>query len=268
MLASDRFSATEKAWRSGLYAGRRMGDRVRRSSTDARNAFTDDPPPAGVPAIWFTQENARPPDGPWSGYLTFDLDPLEGRNAYFPSWWWLVDLLGGPGVDHFLGRALTLPELQSSRHVDYGDRPGFACAFVNNPTPMRLHAIRALQHVGRVDVFDRAVGRPVGSKLDLARRYRFVICFENDIYPGYVTEKPLEAWGTGAVPLWWGLDPARYLNRQALVNAAELPSFTDFAETVAHLDNADAWSAMASSPLLTRPPDLTEAIAVVKRALG
>lgn len=268
VLSSDRYSRSERAWRSGMYASRSLGGRLFAGRTDPRSAAIGDSPPDGVPSIWFTQENARPPGGPWAGYLSFDQDPLDGRNAYFPSWWWLVDVLGAPGVDHFLGRSLTVEELLSSRQSRRDDRPGFACAFINNPTPMRLHAVSALRKVGPVDVFGRAVGRPVGSKLDMARQYRFVICFENDLYPGYVTEKAPEAWGTGAIPLWWGQDPAGYLNGQALVNAAETPSFADMAEVVAGIDSSDeTWLAMAGRPLLARPPDLSAALSVVRQAL-
>ena len=41
----------------------------------------------------------------------------------------------------------------------------------------------------------------------VARNYRYFLCFENDLYPGYVTEKPIEAWASGSVPLWRGIDP-------------------------------------------------------------
>lgn len=131
-----------------------------------------------------------------------------------------------------------------------------------------MHAIRALQEVGQVDVYGRAVGRPVSSKLDVARRYRYVLCFENDVYPGYVTEKVFEAWATGAVPLWWGQDPAGYLNPSAMVNAATPATFANMVDTVAQLESSPSeWDAIVARPLLTREPDLTAAIEVVRRAL-
>jgi hypothetical protein len=103
----------------------------------------------------------------------------------------------------------------------------------------------------------------------IAKDFRFVLCFENDLYPGYVTEKPFEAWATGAVPLWWGDDPAGYVNEEAVVNAARFNSLSDFAESVAEID-ADhcLWEAKVSAPILLREPQVQPAIDLVAGVLG
>jgi hypothetical protein len=217
--------------------------------------------------IWFTGENVRPPAGPWDGYLSFDTDPLNGSNAYLPLWWYSVGILGTPS-SIFTSVMPSWDQLLRSR--DPGKpRPKFACAFINNPEPMRLHAIRALESVGQVDVFGGAVGRPVPDKAAIAQDYRFVVCFENDVYPGYVTEKPFEAWTTGAIPLWRGTDPEGYINPKALVNAAALSNLEEFVSVVSHLDASPSdWRFTASQPILSRPPDLRAALDVIRRGLG
>jgi len=267
-LVSDRLSALQKGRVRAGQSLASVGGRLSKGAPDARRALDPIPPLAGAPSIWFTQENSRPPTGDWSGYLTFDIDPLDGRNAYFPSWWYLMDLLNGNGVDHFLGRSLTVQECLAARSLNFGDRTGFACAFINNPTPWRLHAIAAISQVGPVEVFGRAVGRPVPNKQEVAKDFRFVLCFENDLFPGYVTEKPFEAWATGAIPLWWGSDPAGYLNRGALLNAADSDSLAEFAEAVAEVDNPKKWTTIANTPILARAPDLSSAMDLVSRSLG
>ena len=95
-----------------------------------------------------------------------------------------------------------------------------------------------------------------------------MLCFENDVYPGYVTEKPFEAWATGAVPLWRGSDPAGYLNPSAILNEVDFPDLAAFAEDVSNV-NADsaAWAAIASEPILTREPDLEPAKALIRRVI-
>jgi hypothetical protein len=229
---------------------------------------TENPQPRGDARahIWFTGENLRPPVGPWEGYLSYDVDPLNGRNAYLPLWWHSVGLLGTAG-SIFTSAMPSWQEMMQSR--DPGTTPPkFACAFINNPEPMRLHAIRALAEVGPVDVFGSAVGRPVLDKSATARDYRFVLCFENDVYPGYVTEKPFEAWATGAIPLWRGSDPASYLNPAAILNAVNFPDLAAFAEVVSCVDaDRAAWAAMASQPILTREPDLEPAKALIRHVL-
>ena len=216
--------------------------------------------------VWFTGENVRPPIGAWDGYLSYDIDPLGRRNAYLPLWWQSVGILGRP-QSLFTSRIPTWQEMIERREPQR-ERAKFVCAFINNPEPMRFHAVRALSEVGQVDVFGSAVGRPVPDKGATARDYRFVLCFENDVYPGYVTEKPFEAWATGAVPLWRGSDPADYLNPSAVLNAVNHPDLAAFADAVASIDaDPAAWAAMASEPILTREPDLKPAKALIRRVL-
>jgi hypothetical protein len=218
-------------------------------------------------SVWFTGDNIRPPGGAWDGYLSFDLDPLDGRNAYFPHWWQYTGILDSKRLS-YSGLDLDIESLTEAREPDL-DRPEFACAFIGNPTPVRLHAIDALSKVGRVDVYGNSVGKPVPSKVSVAKRYRYVMCFENDLYPGYTTEKPFEAWATGAIPLWWGLDPAGYVNPRAVIDAAECESLSAFASAVARLEADDsARAAMAASPILLRPPDLGPALTLLRAVLG
>ena len=229
---------------------------------------TENPHPRGDASahIWFTGENLRPPVGPWDGYLSYDVDPINGRNAYLPLWWQFVGVLG-TAASIFTSAMPSWQEMMLSR-ATREPPPKFACAFINNPEPMRFHAVRALAEVGPVDVFGSAVGRPVPDKSATARDYRFVLCFENDVYPGYVTEKPFEAWATGAVPLWRGSDPAGYLNPSAILNEVDFPDLAAFAEDVSNV-NADsaAWAAIASEPILTREPDLEPAKALIRRVI-
>jgi hypothetical protein len=42
------------------------------------------------------------------------------------------------------------------------------------------------------------------SKIDIMRRYRYCLAFENQRQPGYVTEKLLDCFVAGSVPLYWG----------------------------------------------------------------
>lgn len=217
--------------------------------------------------VWFTGENVRPPVGQWDGYLSYDVDSLGGLNAYMPLWWHSVGIFGR-AESIFTSTMPTWREALNEREP-HGVRPKFACAFINNPEPMRFHAVRALSEVGQVDVFGSAVGNRVPDKSITARDYRFVLCFENDVYPGYVTEKPFEAWATGAIPLWRGLDPAGYLNSAALLNAVDYPDLGTFADAVSQLnDDAQAWAATVSQPLLVREPDLEPAKELILRVLG
>jgi len=238
-------------------------------SRDSRWA-DDNPSPNGKAEahLWFTGENTRPPSNTgWDGTLSFDVDSFGGKNAYCPLWWNSIGIYG-PATSTFMTPAPSIESLIGLR-ARVKRRPGFAVAFINNPHPVRFHAINALRSIGDVQVFGNAVGRPIPNKAHVAANFRFVLCFENDLYPGYVTEKPIEAWATGAIPLWWGNDVAEYLNPTAIINAANFRSFSHFAEEVSRIDGDDELrSEMSAQPLILKSPDLTPAKRVIRKALG
>jgi hypothetical protein len=255
--------ATRVRHLSSAVAGR-IG-RVLPGSVDYRwSRINPEPKGRARTHVWFTGENVRPPSSGWDASLSFDLDPLGGLNAYLPLWWYSIGLLG-PAQSMFIDPAPTIDELLAERSPV--KRPtGFAVAFINHPHPMRFHAVRALSQFGRVDVFGRAVGQPIPNKATLAGQYKFMLCFENDLYPGYVTEKAIEAWGMGAIPLWWGSDPGGYLNPEAVINAAAQPSLACFAEEVAELANdEELWHRRFRHPLVLRRPDLQPALKLIRQ---
>lgn len=218
--------------------------------------------------IWFTGENVRPPsDGRIFGSLSFDVDGSLGRNVYFPIWFETLNVLGGSAAN-FAGIPLSIEGAMSARSANRTGRELFMCTFIGNMTPMRGHVIAAMSQLGRVDVFGRASGRSTPSKAEIASRYRFVLCMENDLYPGYVTEKPFEAWATGAIPVWWGLDPSGYIRGDAVVDIASHESLESAVSQVEFLDShVSEWEAVASLPVLQRQPDLAPALDLVRSAL-
>ena len=44
------------------------------------------------------------------------------------------------------------------------------------------------------------------AKRAVLSRYRFAICFENTVFPGYLTEKLFDCLLAGCIPVYWG-DP-------------------------------------------------------------
>lgn len=120
-------------------------------------------------------------------------------------------------------------------------------------------AIEALRAHGEVKVFGSAVGRPIKNKCEVAKDFRFVLAFENDVYPGYVTEKPLEAYACGAIPLWRGLDSSDLLNGGAIINAMDFDSLASFARHVADLNtDLTRLNSTAKEPLLNETPSLLD----------
>ena len=218
--------------------------------------------------LWFSGENVRPPVHGWDLTMSHDIDDFGGRNVYFPYWIEALGIYASPTVN-FLGHRQRLDDLLDTRRTNWAQRDGFVCAFLGKTSGLRMHALEALRQRGRVEVFGPAVGRPVKDKMTIARHFKFVLCFENDLYPGYVTEKPFDAWGTGAIPLWWGSDPAGYLNEDCLLNLTHFAGIEAFADAVADLSvNGALGQAISERPILTRAPDMLAIENRVRRALA
>lgn len=167
--------------------------------------------------IWYTGENQRPPLEDFDLSYSFDVDSYGGTNVYLPliltGLDWFVDGQVANSLEGKRAGKTTTPSMAwKQRETDVAERMEFACAFIGNPEPTRLRAIQELSKIGQVDVYGTAVNRPVREKFSVAKRYRYMLCFENDLYPGYITEKPLDAWIGGCIPLWRGIDSAGLLN--------------------------------------------------------
>jgi hypothetical protein len=224
-------------------------------------------------SIFFTGENERPPYGDWDCYLSFDLNSYGGKNAYLPLWWITSSDLIKPTVSPYLGRAITIEEMLKTRDVNFKIRNKFCVAFIGKAYPFRMQAIAALSAIGKVDVFGdiaRNSGKKAAlSKFEIAQKYKFVFAFENDLFPGYVTEKAPEAWATGAVPLYWGSDPLGYLNQKSLINLANFKNLEDFTSAVSRVSKSSAlWSSIAAQPLLSKSPNLNTVLTVLRKALA
>jgi hypothetical protein len=71
----------------------------------------------------------------------------------------------------------------------------------------RIDFFNKLSAYKRVDSGGRYlnnIGGPVEDKMKFIEKYRFVISFENESYPGYVTEKIYQPMYKGSIPVYWG----------------------------------------------------------------
>lgn len=68
----------------------------------------------------------------------------------------------------------------------------------------------------------------VTAKHEILAKYNFSICFENSIFPGYVSEKIFDCFVAGTVPLYWGApDVQKYIPKDCFI---DMRDFKDYAE--------------------------------------
>ena len=219
--------------------------------------------------VWITFENRRIPSEGVDLSLSFDLDSNGGKNLYFPLLFSYIDFLNNKAS--YVRHHVSFNELLSPR-VSIGksiQARKFACTFINNPDPVRLRFLNELSKYGEVEIFGRYANNYVEDKVAIGNNYKFVICFENDLYPGYVTEKPLEAWLSKSVPVYWGNDAGGLLNSAALINCSSYDSLAVAAELIASLQSqTEVIEELIKQPLLnpgTQKPDL---VGFLKPLLG
>jgi hypothetical protein len=218
--------------------------------------------------IWFTGENQRPPFGNWDAYLSFDSKFPSDRNIYFPLW--LItstDAILDLEHSYWGAKCPSIANLIKPRELNLPKKK-FACAFVGKNYRMRLHALRKLNSIGRVDVFGEGARRPVESPSEIALTYKFAMCFENDLYPGYVTEKPFEAYLAGTIPLYYGIDSEGFLNSDAILNLYDYPTQSAWLERIEQLNvHPDQYSEVFCKPLLRRTPDIPNLVRSLRTLL-
>ena len=203
-------------------------------------------------SLWITFENRRPPSSFFQRTLSFDLDDFNGLNHYLPLWVLYIDFLGNG--NSWIRHNVDQDNLIKGRILSTEDhKEKFVCVFMNNPDPIRIRAIEALSKLGEVHVYGRYSGNYIADKLQVSKQYQFSLCFENDLFPGYVTEKPLEAWLGETIPLYWGYDAGGYLNPNALINLNTFVNLKDFIDYVAYVkSSAEMYQQIYQEPLLQK----------------
>lgn len=125
------------------------------------------------------------------------------------------------------------------------EKTGF-CSFVvsSKDTESRIDFFHHLSAYKKVDsggsVLNNVGGR-VPDKLAFIRMYKFNIAFENATYPGYVTEKLVEAKEANTVPVYWG-NPriAEEMNPKSFINYHDYNSTKALLNRVIEVDNNEA----------------------------
>jgi len=90
-------------------------------------------------------------------------------------------------------------------------------------------------------------------------KYTFVLAMENKTYKGYITEKIINAFYSGAIPIYWGCNSfVQYFNKKAFINVNDFKSFEDCVNYVIQLDQQTIQQ-MSQEPIYTNH-DITHLI--------
>ena len=197
-------------------------------------------------------ENLRPDFNVYDYAISFDWMEYEDRFLHLP--WYCL-----PGQERVRAEALrkhTYPDEY------YRAKKNFCNYVVSNygANPIReemFHRLSEYQWVASGGRSNNNLpdGKPVADKLEFQRGYRFSLAFENAQTTGYCTEKILDAFASGGVPVYWG-DPAvtRIYNPEAFINCNDCRTVQEMVEKVRAVEEDEArWWYMVHQPAFVDP---------------
>lgn len=228
--------------------------------------------------IMYLGENMRPSYIGYNYSLSFDYDTYGGRNFRLPLWWSRLAWdrfeqkpRRANHHNHGYEQLIDIKSLMRPRKLDMTGKDKFCALIANNPEGLRINLYNSISEYKQVDGYGNMFGRPLrASKLDLLPEYKFCLCPENSIYDGYVTEKLIDAYAGGTVPIYSGdISVIDDFNEGAYLNYQFAKNMNYFVNKIADLDEyEELYKGVYEQPLLKKEPSLNEAIAFVWNITG
>tara|TARA_A100001201_G_C4082595_1_gene199440 strand:- start:33 stop:890 length:858 start_codon:yes stop_codon:yes gene_type:complete len=207
--------------------------------------------------IFFTGENVRPNFKRCDYSLTFDADEHEGKNFRLPLWYLYIDWFE---VNSYDNPDWLIPEsyLYNDNEFTQRKKDKFCSIVYGKQIESRINAIQNISsNYKQVDVFGKANPNyylPDGEKykLDLISNYKFSLCYENSVTPGYHTEKLLHGKVAGNIPIYYGdKSIGEDFNPDCFINAVDM-SDEELIQKIIELDQSDnLYNKMAKEPIFT-----------------
>jgi len=220
--------------------------------------------------IFYTGENRRPNFNECDVSLTFDFDLYNGKNIRLPLWFMYIDWFNKGSYENPSG-LVPLDTIGSNKFTKQ-KKDKFCCIVVNHLSNNRDTMKNLLDSYKPVD----GAGNPFGNwfygedkKYAFIAPYKFTICFENTIYPGYHTEKLFHAKLAGCIPIYNGARTVEHdFNKNCFINLQDYNNIEDFAEKVKEIDQNDSlYNQYFNEPLFNTPPDIDHFYNQVKNLL-
>lgn len=196
--------------------------------------------------IFFTGECVTPDFNECDYAIGFDRLSFGDRYARIP----LYNIL------HYKKKYQGLKNRKAFKLEDVKGR-GF-CSFVvsncftKDRRDIFFEQLSKYQKVASGGRYKNNIGGAVLDKAAFLKKYKFNIAFENSSYDGYATEKIMEAFAAGVVPIYYG-DPriAEDFNPHAFINASDYSDFDSVIERVKQIDADDnLYLSMLNAPIV------------------
>jgi len=191
--------------------------------------------------IFFTGENIPPNFKKCDYSLTFEKDSYGGKNFRLPLWYLYIDWFNVKTYDN---PQWLIPEsyLYGENEFTLKPKDKFCTIVYGKQIESRIRAIQKISEYKKVDIFGKAnpeYNLPDGEKhkLDLISNYKFSLCYENSVTPGYHTEKLLHGKIAGNIPIYYGdKTVSQDFNPDSFINAYGMTD-EELVETIRKIDS-------------------------------
>jgi hypothetical protein len=200
----------------------------------------------------------------FNGYdysITVDFDTYNGRNVRIPHWMLYVDFYN---IGSYNNPEYIFPKEYLIGPNKFYDIPKtkFCSTVFSSPYQVRYDIVNTLNKYKPVDCYGKihSLKIPNGelNKMNLISEYKFNICFENTIHPGYYTEKLLQAKMSGALPLYYSdKGYVEDFNPECCLNMINFSSMEEYLEKIIEIDKDDVlYKKIIQQPLFKEMPSL------------
>ena len=152
---------------------------------------------------------------------------------------------------------LQVPEFEES--LSLYDAREFCAMVVSNPRSkeridfyQKLDSLRSVASGGK---YLNTTGALIHNKIEFIQNYRFVLSYENESHPGYLTEKIFDAFLAKTIPIYWG-DPLvnTVFNAKRFIDRSNFNSDEECINEILRI-NADPqqYAKILSEPVFVKP---------------
>lgn len=184
--------------------------------------------------IFYTGENKEPDMKQFDYAISFSLDSHK-NNFRLPCW---VPRL----YENNMHPAMLLNENRIRTSLD--QIPPMFCNFIYSRKAEHreqfFYALDSKKHVtapGKSCTNAPPIGMSVSDKINFQKDFQFSIAFENEPYPGYITEKIIDSFVSDTVPIYNG-DPniTNEFNSHSFININSTSNFDTYIEIILYLE--------------------------------
>jgi len=197
----------------------------------------------------------------------------NGHNVYLPLWYSRLAWNGfnyentrqsSNGNTHGYEELINKNYLLKRRK--FNEPKKFCVIFASSKNNLRTSLYNLISTYKNIDGYGKVFDRPFfSSKEEIYHQYKFCLCPENSFLDGYVTEKLIDAWSYGCIPIYYGKIPENSnINTKSFINFSDFDSSNDFMKKIKDIDsNYENYCEIYNQNFLNEEPDIDYQINLV-----